>query len=163
MDREPIIGSSNIFSVGYFEFAQVLEVETKSGVYAYRGIPKIVHDNLMAAESVGKFFNANIVKVFQANILCDECRRWHPKGDCPPACWPEDPPECVLEHVHGRQCYDDPGPAHGSPTRICDGKRRCDCVWAAGHEGKHICHCGQAYPGESATTVLEKVTPSPYS
>jgi hypothetical protein len=24
------------------------------------------------------------------------------------------------EHVHTRDCYDDPGPGHGSPSLICD-------------------------------------------
>jgi hypothetical protein len=31
----------------------------------------------------------------------------------------EDGPSKPLAHVHTRQCYDDPGPGHGSPSLIC--------------------------------------------
>ena len=55
------VESSNLRSVGYDEFLLVLEIEFKSGaVYRYYGVPSEVHDELINAESVGKYFNANV-------------------------------------------------------------------------------------------------------
>ena len=55
------VESSNLRSVGYDEFLFVLEIEFKSGaVYRYYGVPSEVHDELINAESVGKYFNANV-------------------------------------------------------------------------------------------------------
>ena len=55
------VESSNLKSVGYDEFLLVLEIEFKSGaVYRYYGVPSEVHDELINAESVGKYFNANV-------------------------------------------------------------------------------------------------------
>ena len=55
------VESSNLRSVGYDEFLLVLEIEFKSGaVYRYYGVPSEVHDELVNAESVGKYFNANV-------------------------------------------------------------------------------------------------------
>ena len=55
------VESSNLRSVGYDEFLLVLEIEFKSGaVYHYYGVPSEVHDELINAESVGKYFNANV-------------------------------------------------------------------------------------------------------
>lgn len=55
------VESSNLRSVGYDEFLLVLEVEFKNGaVYRYYGVPAEVHDELINAESVGKYFNANV-------------------------------------------------------------------------------------------------------
>ena len=55
------VESSNLRSVGYDEFLLVLEIEFKSGaVYRYYGVPAEVHDELINAESVGKYFNANV-------------------------------------------------------------------------------------------------------
>ena len=60
MQRQPV-ESSNLRSVGYDEFLLVLEIEFKSGaVYRYYGVPSEVHDELINAESVGKYFNANV-------------------------------------------------------------------------------------------------------
>ena len=60
MKRQPV-ESSNLRSVGYDEFLLVLEIEFKSGaVYRYYGVPSEVHDELVNAESVGKYFNANV-------------------------------------------------------------------------------------------------------
>ena len=60
MTRHPV-ESSNLRSVGYDEFLLVLEIEFKSGaVYRYYGVPSEVHDELINAESVGKYFNANV-------------------------------------------------------------------------------------------------------
>ena len=60
MQRQSV-ESSNLRSVGYDEFLLVLEIEFKSGaVYRYYGVPSEVHDELVNAESVGKYFNANV-------------------------------------------------------------------------------------------------------
>ena len=55
------VESSNLRSVGYDEFLLVLEIEFNAGtVYRYYGVPSEVHDELINAESVGKYFNANV-------------------------------------------------------------------------------------------------------
>ena len=60
MQRQSV-ESSNLRSVGYDEFLLVLEIEFKSGaVYRYYGVPSEVHDEIINAESVGKYFNANV-------------------------------------------------------------------------------------------------------
>lgn len=61
MQRQSV-ESSNLRSVGYDEFLLVLETEFKSvvAVYRYYGVPSEVHDELINAESVGKYFNANV-------------------------------------------------------------------------------------------------------
>ena len=60
MQRQSV-ESSNLKSVGYDEFLLVLETEFNSGaVYRYYGVPLEVHDELINAESVGKYFNANV-------------------------------------------------------------------------------------------------------
>jgi hypothetical protein len=64
MERAPV-SSSNLVSVGYDEVSQTLEVEFMRGtIYRYFGVPKVLHESLIAASSVGKFFNANIRDVF---------------------------------------------------------------------------------------------------
>jgi hypothetical protein len=51
--------------VGYDEASQTLEVEFMRGtIYHYLGVPKMLYESLIAASSVGKFFNANIRDVF---------------------------------------------------------------------------------------------------
>jgi hypothetical protein len=60
MQRTPVV-SSNIASVGYELSTQTLEVEFQGGsVWRYANVPAEVANNLMEAESVGKFFNANV-------------------------------------------------------------------------------------------------------
>ena len=60
MDRQPVT-SSNLLSVGYDAGAETLEVEFhKTGVYQYYNVPQFMHERLMAADSIGTFFNANI-------------------------------------------------------------------------------------------------------
>ena len=62
MERTPV-ESSNVASVGYDEETKTLEVAFKSGsIYQYPGVEPQTHADLMAAESVGKFVNQNIVK-----------------------------------------------------------------------------------------------------
>src|SRR5258708_2199221 len=61
MQRWPV-ESSQIASVGYDPAKQVLEIEFKRGnaVYHYAQVSSEVYEELMAAKSVGKFFNAEI-------------------------------------------------------------------------------------------------------
>lgn len=60
MQRQAVT-SSNLASVGYDDERQVLEVEFKSGfVYQYEGVPKFAYSDMVSAESVGSYFNANI-------------------------------------------------------------------------------------------------------
>lgn len=55
------VSSSNLDSVGYDPDTQTLEVSFKSGgLYSYAGVPQSVYDGLMAADSHGGYFWANI-------------------------------------------------------------------------------------------------------
>lgn len=55
------VESSNLASVGYDEERQILEVQFKhGGVYQYFDVTKDVYDELMSADSHGKYFSANI-------------------------------------------------------------------------------------------------------
>jgi hypothetical protein len=60
MNRVPV-SSSNLSSVGYDESKQVLEIEFNGGrVYQYFDVPKRIHEELMNANSHGKYFHRNI-------------------------------------------------------------------------------------------------------
>ena len=60
MDRTPV-SSSNLAAVGYDPNTKILEIEFHGGsVYAYSDVPQDIFDELMSAESHGKYFNANI-------------------------------------------------------------------------------------------------------
>ena len=53
--------STLLRSVGYEEHRQTLEVEFSDGdVYAYQGVPSHVHRSLLAAKSIGGYFNKEI-------------------------------------------------------------------------------------------------------
>jgi len=67
------VESSNIAAVKYDEAEQTLFVVfTSGGHYAYSNVPKSVHDGLMDAESVGKFFHARIRNEFTARRIEDD-------------------------------------------------------------------------------------------
>jgi DNA helicase HerA-like ATPase len=59
MEREPVT-SSNVVSVGYEPTSETLEVEFTNGVYQYYNVPQPIHEQMMAAGSVGKFLNVYI-------------------------------------------------------------------------------------------------------
>jgi hypothetical protein len=60
MDREQV-KSSNIKSVGYDPEQKILEIEFKSGaVYQYEEVPEDVFQEMLVAESVGKYFNTQV-------------------------------------------------------------------------------------------------------
>jgi hypothetical protein len=58
-------GSSNILRIDYDEDNSLLEMQFKDGsVYNYPNVPTYVIDEFEAAESKGKYANANIYKQF---------------------------------------------------------------------------------------------------
>lgn len=60
MQRRPV-ESTMLRSVGYDAEQQVLELEFSSGkVYEYADVPASVHRELLAAESLGRFFREEI-------------------------------------------------------------------------------------------------------
>ena len=55
------VRSSNLISIGYDPLSQELHVEFAGGrVYRYRNVPSELHDELVAADSVGRFFAARV-------------------------------------------------------------------------------------------------------
>jgi len=64
MQRTPVT-SSDIASIGYED--NVLEIEFHSGksVYQYFHVPEQEHNELMNAQSHGKYFNQNIKNKYQ--------------------------------------------------------------------------------------------------
>lgn len=62
MDRTPV-SSTSLKSVGYDPQTQTLELEFASGsVYQYANVPPEVHQALLEAESLGRYFIDNIEK-----------------------------------------------------------------------------------------------------
>ena len=60
MKREPV-KSSVIASVGYDADAEMLEVKFHTGrTYRYFDVPRRVHRELLAAGSIGAYFNSEI-------------------------------------------------------------------------------------------------------
>lgn len=60
MDRVPV-QSSNVAEVGYDTATMTLEVAFRNGtVYQYFDIPEVLYQELLHAESVGKFLNTQI-------------------------------------------------------------------------------------------------------
>lgn len=69
MDREAV-SSSNLASVGYEESSETLEVEFKNGrLYQYYNVPQVMFEQMMAATSVGQFFNANIKNAYSCSAV----------------------------------------------------------------------------------------------
>lgn len=65
MNRLPV-DSSNIAEVGYDEQFATLELMFRDGrVYQYFDVPKSVHEDLMGAASIGKYFQSCIRGVFR--------------------------------------------------------------------------------------------------
>jgi hypothetical protein len=64
VEREPV-SSSNLLSVGYDSASETLEIEfKKTGVYQYLNVPHFMWERLMMADSLGKFFNAEIKNAY---------------------------------------------------------------------------------------------------
>lgn len=61
MKRESV-ESSNLASVGYDAAKQILEIEfNHGGIYQYSDVPQEVYNELMRADSLGRYF-ANKIK-----------------------------------------------------------------------------------------------------
>ena len=66
MNRESV-KSSNIASVGYDPEKSILEVEfTNGGLYRYADVPAKVHEELVGADSVGKYFGSHVRNSYKA-------------------------------------------------------------------------------------------------
>ncbi len=60
MNRIPV-ESTNILEIGFDEESSTLEIEFKEGsVYQYFDVPKAIYDQMMNAESKGKYLAAHI-------------------------------------------------------------------------------------------------------
>lgn len=60
MERQPVT-SSNLAEVGYDPELETLEVQFRlGGVYQYFNVPAFMYERLMSADSLGRFFNAEI-------------------------------------------------------------------------------------------------------
>ncbi len=69
IEREPV-NSSNLVSVGYGADSETLEVEFKNGdVYQYYNVPLFMYERLRMADSLGRFFNAEIKPAFPCEKL----------------------------------------------------------------------------------------------
>lgn len=64
MKRQEVV-SSNLRSVGYDEATRTLEIEFRSGrVYRYIEVPRDVYEELMSADSLGRYFNKYIREAY---------------------------------------------------------------------------------------------------
>lgn len=69
MYREPV-SSRVIASLGYENDTETLEVEFHSGaVYRYRGVPEEEYERLIAAPSIGAYFNEHIRDAHQCERM----------------------------------------------------------------------------------------------
>lgn len=60
MERIPVT-SSNVAEVGYDVSTMTLEVAFHSGgVYQYFDVPEMIYQEMMSADSVGKYLNVNV-------------------------------------------------------------------------------------------------------
>lgn len=69
VNRTPV-SSSSVASVGYDPNTMTLEVEFKNGsVYQYFDVPEAVYQELMIADSVGRYLNENIKNSYRYTKL----------------------------------------------------------------------------------------------
>ena len=68
MERQEVV-SSNIDAVGYDEETETLEIEFRVSLYQYEGVPEYMYNDLMNADSVGRFFNENIKDVYPCSRI----------------------------------------------------------------------------------------------
>lgn len=60
------VESSTMKSVGYEATSRILEIEFESGaVYQYLGVSARVYEELLGAESKGRYFNSEIRDVYR--------------------------------------------------------------------------------------------------
>lgn len=61
---QPVV-SGNLKAVGYDKASQTLDVQFSSGrIYRYSGVSPSVHQELIAAESIGSYFARNVRNKF---------------------------------------------------------------------------------------------------
>jgi hypothetical protein len=66
------VKSSSIVSVGYDGRQQILELEFQGGrLYQYFDVPRQVYDELVQAESIGRFVNRSVKGNYRCLALCD--------------------------------------------------------------------------------------------
>lgn len=60
------VESSNIESIGYDSRSQTLEIEFLNGtIYQYFDVPERIFEELMGADSHGRYLNANIKGIYR--------------------------------------------------------------------------------------------------
>ena len=68
--KRKLVKSSNLKDVGYDPATQELQVGFLNGnIFSYAGVPQEDFEALMAAESIGKAFNAGIRGIFESTKL----------------------------------------------------------------------------------------------
>lgn len=61
------VKSSNIEAIGYDEHTKTLKIKFKSGgTHSYADVPKLDYERLLSAQSIGKYFHANIRNKFKS-------------------------------------------------------------------------------------------------
>ena len=68
MINQVTVESSNLDLVG-FQANTVFVKFKNGGCYAYAGVDRHIYQNMVTAESVGKFFNESVKKVFPCTKL----------------------------------------------------------------------------------------------
>lgn len=70
------VESSSLAAVGYSEVDNRLEVEFHNGsVYVYHEVPPEVHEALLDADSLGRYFNAHILRDYPYSRIQRRRRR----------------------------------------------------------------------------------------
>lgn len=59
------VSSESIRSIGYEAGIQTLEIEfIHGGIYQYYSVPQSIYDQMMTAESKGKYFHIHINRIY---------------------------------------------------------------------------------------------------
>ena len=70
--RRSTVKSRSIRSVGYHERSQILELEFEGGrLYQYFDVPRSVYEELVQAESIGRFVNTRVKGNYRCLALTD--------------------------------------------------------------------------------------------
>lgn len=77
MLRKPV-DSTTMRSVGYEAPSRILEIEFDSGaVYQYLGVPARIYQQLLRAESKGRYFNSEIRDIYSyVQVSGSRAARW---------------------------------------------------------------------------------------
>ena len=66
------VKSSSVVSVGYSAGNKSMDIQFKSGLYRYENVPPVIYDEMLKAESVGKFVAKNVKGYFHYMIVPKE-------------------------------------------------------------------------------------------